>query len=393
MEPGFIERALKPLKRKMHLQAGLKWLQIILVAAGAVSLVLAFLSLFVIIPFVRLQLLYILAACLPAALIAAMFTVPTRKKVMVQADSLGLKERVITAWYLKDDPSPVARLQREDTKEALNGTNLAAAYRITMSRNLLLAASVMLLAAFMLSLVPGRVSRQTQLREALITEMKEQEKEIEEKVKEQLEQHPEMTQEQLEQLQEALEKLKEALKQAKTEEDALKGLAQMENQMEKRQAQNPLQDLKEMGNALAGSSLTEKLAEAMKNQDEEALKEALEQLEKELEDAQAQNELAEMLENAASEIADNPMLAEALKNLSASAASGSKSSTELAQSLSELLEQTQANADGQQAFTQAAGEIGKASSNARRAIAQVDQSVKDGTQGGSGSRTAQGEGN
>lgn len=393
MEQQYIDQALKPLKRKMHFQAGLQLLQYLLASVGVVSLLLALLSLLIVIPFVRLKLLYLLTACFPVALVGSMFMVPSRKKVMIQADNLGLKERVITAWYLKDDPSPVAQLQREDTRAALSGVNLAASYSIKVSKNLLLAALVMLLAAFTLSFIPGRVYRQTQLREALITEMKEQQKAIEEKVKEQQQKHPEMTQEQLQQLQEALEKLKDNFKKAKTEEDALKGLAQMENLMEKLQSQNPLQDLKEIANALSGSSLTEELADALMNEDEKALKEALEQLMKDLEDAQAQEELAELLENAASAMGNNPTLAEALQNLAASAATGAKSSGELTQNLSGLLEQIQANAQGQQAFAQAAGEIGKASSNARRAIAQVDQSVKTGQPGNSGSKTAQGEGN
>lgn len=388
MDQKYLHRALQPLRHKMHLQNGIKLLPVILVISGAVSFLLSFVSLFTVIPFVRLKILYILAAGVPVAIIGTLLMMPSWRRVMIEADNLGLKERVITAWYLKDDPSPVALLQREDTKNALQSVNLASSYRLKISGKLLAAACALIIAAYTFSFIPGRVYSQTRHREALLTETREQEKEIEKKIREQQKEHSEMTDQQLKELLEALEKLKEALKQVKTEEDVLKALAQMENQMAKLQSLDPLQDLKDLENALAGLPLTDESAEALKKEDEEELQKALEQLKKELEDPDAQKELAEQLEKAAANLGDNTMLADALQNLAASASSGAGG--ELSEKLSELIQQARENANGQQALQQAAAEIGKASSNARRVIAQMDQSIS-GQQSGSGSKKAQGQ--
>lgn len=393
MKQRDFQKALQPLKRKMILQNGIKSIFWVMTVAGIVSLILAGLSLFIVIPFIRYKILLTLVFSVPAAFMVTCFLFPSWKQVMITADNLGLKERIITAWYLRADPSPVARLQREDAQKALSSANLKSSYRVSVEKRYILSATVLFIIAFGLSFIPGKVSRQTQLREALITEMNEQQKVIVDKVKEEQEKHNDLSEAQLEALQEALEKLKEDLKQARTEEEALKGLAQMENLMEQFQSQEPLQDLKALEDALAGSPATEELADALKNEDYKALKEALEQLKKELAEGLSQEEITALVEKAAANMSDNSMLAQAIQNLAASASTGSMGAGEMTERLSELLEQTANNAKGQQAFQQAAGEIGKASSSARRTIAQVDPNMNGGESKNNGSQAAQGEGN
>ena len=160
------------------------------------------------------------------------------------ADSLGLKERIITAWYLMGDNSEVAMLQRQDTKRALESTNLASAYRIRVDKRLYITAACLVITAFLLTFIPGRVHGDTVIRESLIQKMKESEKQIEDEIKSQKQKNPEISDEQMEQLKEALEKLKGEFRKAKSEEDALKALAQMENQLDNLKRQDPLRGLK-----------------------------------------------------------------------------------------------------------------------------------------------------
>ena len=42
----------------------------------------------------------------------SLFFIPAKKQLIMTADSLGLKERIITAWYLMGDNSEVAMLQK-----------------------------------------------------------------------------------------------------------------------------------------------------------------------------------------------------------------------------------------------------------------------------------------
>ncbi len=384
-----IDVSLRPLKRKIHFFKGMNIFLAALTAAGAVCLVLAFLSLYFVIPFVQTKLLYILAGSIVLSIIVSFFLFPSRKQVMIAADSLGLKERVITAWYLREDASPVAELQRQDTKNLLMNNHLHRAYKINIPKRLYIPAVLLVAAAFSISFVPGKVYRQTQSREALINEMKAQENVLEEKVKEEAKKHPEMSEEQLKKLQEALEKLKEEFKKARTEEDALKALARLENHLEKLQSQDPLQDLKELENVLAGTQLTEELADALKNEDEKLLEEALDKLKEEMKAAENQKELAELLEKAAQNMATDSMLAQELQDMAAAAASGRASASEITQSISGMLEQAGENAQGKEGIKQAAGEIGEASGKARRAIAALDRSVAQGDSVQSGSQSGE----
>ena len=145
------------------------------------------------------------------------------------ADSLGMAERIITAWYLFGDKSNVAQLQRQDTKNLLNSTNLASRYKITLKKYLYIFASSFIVLAFAFTFIPGRVYNETQIREKLVQQMDEHEKQIKEQIENQQEKNPEISEEQLKQLKEALEKLSEEFEKSKTEEDALKALTQMEN--------------------------------------------------------------------------------------------------------------------------------------------------------------------
>lgn len=393
-------KKLYSLKRKMHFCNWLKALFLLLAASGAFALLLSFLSLFIVIPFVRLKLLYILAAGAALSVIAAVILTPGKRQVLITADSLGLSERVITAWYLKDDESPVAELQRSDMAAAIDAIDLKREYKADIRYRFLIAAVVLFLSAYIVSIFPGRVERQTLIREALITEMKKQEKNIEEKLDEQKEKHPELTEDQLKKLEEALERLKDEFKKAKTEEDALKALAQMENKMKELQSADARKDIQALIDTLSGSSLTSELADALNEDDKNLLEQALSKLMSEIEQEGKKQELAEILEQALENMPAGSMFAESVEELAISAQSGSSGASEIAESISELIESISEAAESGQSFMQASGEIGNASRAARRAISSVDKSTAQagGNQGGNqsegqGNQSGEGQGN
>lgn len=390
MDIKFIEKSLKPLRKKIHFEKGIRLLLYVLAAAGLVTLALATASLIFVIPFVRIKMLVILGAALIGASCAALFLIPSRKQVMIIADSLGLKERIITAWYLKDDNSPVSILQRQDTKAALEKTDLKTVYKIKIPQKLYISVVLIILSAFLVSFIPGRVIRQTQLRESLITEMKKQEEILEKELEEQKEKNNKLSDEQLKQLQKALEKLKEDFKKAKSEEDALKALAKMENLLEKLKEQKPLQDLKALENKLAGSLLTEDLAKAMEDEDTEALEKALEELKKEMEEQGSQEELSELLKQAANSMDNSSMMSEALEKLASSMGNINSDVGEITESLQELLEQALENAAGEQDFSNASAGLGEATKKAKLAIANVDRYIAQSNGGKTGSKSGEG---
>lgn len=382
MDRKYIIRALRPLKGKIYLHKAIKVFLWALIISGSVSLVLAVVSLFAVIPFVRYKMLVVTAAGLIAALLASLFFIPDTRKLIMTADSLGLNERVITAWYFMDDNSEVAELQRQDARRALESTNLVSAYRMKIDKKLYILASCIITAAFLLTFMPGRISDETRIRESLIQKINENEKKIEEEINAQEQKNPGISEEQLNQLKEALEKLKEELKKSKSEEDALKALSKMENLIDKLKQQDPLRDLNTLQNTLGEMLFTKDMAQALKNKDDGALQEAIENLMKELEDEQKLTEFTEILKQAAMNIGDSSMLAEALQDLASAAGSENLSGSELVQSLVELIKETEMNAEGQQNFENALADIGDVLEQARRSISEVDQRVALGNTAG-----------
>jgi len=381
MDKKYILKALRPLKLKIFFHRAIEVFLYSLTATGIISLVLVLASMLYVIPFVRHKMLVIIGVGLYIALNVSLFFIPAKKQLIMTADSLGLKERIITAWYLMGDNSEVAMLQRQDTKRALESTNLASAYRIRVDKRLYITAACLVITAFLLTFIPGRVHGDTVIRESLIQKMKESEKQIEDEIKSQKQKNPEISDEQMEQLKEALEKLKGEFRKAKSEEDALKALAQMENQLDNLKRQDPLRGLKTLENVLNNSQLTRDIAEALAEKDGESLREALEKLAEEPDNDEKIKELAEMLKQAAMNMGDNSMLSDALQNLAASAGSGEISGNELVQSLMELIQQAEENAAGQQDFENALGDVGNALGNARRSISAVDRRVASGNTG------------
>ncbi len=378
MDEKYILKSLRPLRIKIFIHKAIEIISWALLISGCVSLILAFASLFVVIPFVRYKILELIGLSAVIGLIVSLFFIPSKKQLIMTADSLGMAERIITAWYLFGDKSNVAQLQRQDTKNLLNSTNLASRYKITLKKYLYIFASSFIVLAFAFTFIPGRVYNETQIREKLVQQMDEHEKQIKEQIENQQEKNPEISEEQLKQLKEALEKLSEEFEKSKTEEDALKALTQMENLIDDLKKQDPLKELDTLQSAFNDSLLTKDMAESLESQDEEALKQALEELKKQLDNEENMKELSEVLKAAAMNMSDNSALSQALQDIASLSESGSMSSDDIVQSLVELVNETMKNAQGQEAFENALSDLSGTLSKARSSISAVDQRIASG---------------
>lgn len=372
MDKKYILKTLRPLRIKMYIHRYVKILLYALAVSGFISLILSVASMFAVVPFVRYKMFIVTGAGVLIAFLVSLFFLPSTRQVILTADSLGLKERVITAWCLIGDDSEIARLQRQDTKKTLEGTNLASLYKFRIDKGMYILPACIIAVSFLLTFIPGRTYTETKTRESLINQMNQTQKEIEGEIEKEKKQNPEISEEQIKQLEEALERLKEEFRKAESEEDALKALTQMKNQLEKLKEQNPLRDLKTIEDRMAGSELTENIAEALKNRNDEELKKAFEELQKVLENNEKMKELAEILKKAAMDIRDGSWVSESLQNIAENAISGNLNSNELSESLAGLLQQIEENAAGQHDFENALGNISKIVSESRKAVSSVD---------------------
>ncbi|HHW49005.1 MAG TPA: hypothetical protein GXX14_10380 [Clostridiaceae bacterium] len=391
-----IIRMLRPLRNRMYFNTGLFCLFACLSVAGAVTTILAYVSLWIPVPYLVLNILYIYIAFTVASIFISILAAPGIKSLIETADSLGLKERLITAWLLKNDNSEIARLQRQDTFNAVSKTDFKSIYPIRFPTKLAIVLAVLLVITSVSFLIPSHARRAAGKMEKLQQVVNEQIKNLE-KVNEELKNNKELSEAELKKILDETTRLVEELKKAKTEEDALKALSRTENELKKLDKK---EQLNKIGNALMMNDMTRALGEAINNDSLTDMKQALEKLMQQLEQEEISNEeLAEMLEQVA-EQTGNEEVSEELKQLAEKLLSDSKESqtgalNNLDEILSGMMQSQESSGLGQamgqlsQAMQQAKSNISRISSRLPASNQNSSNSSEQSTGSGTGQQTAQ----
>jgi hypothetical protein len=365
----------------MHLNSALYCLFACLAAAGGINAILAYISLWLPVPYLARIILFVYIGFAASGLSISIFLFPGKERLIAAADALGLKERVVTAWQLRQDGSALASLQRQDTVKAARNTDFKRLYplRFPVKPGLALAAAILLtLASFT---IPGFAREEAEYIERLRDEVGEQVEKLD-AVKKELENSGTLTARELEKIREELERLADELKKAKTEEEALKALSRAENELG---GLDPDKGLKELGEALARSGMTRELGEAVQNKDATALKQALERLAQQMEQKEAPaGELSELLKQAAEQMGRSET-AEALLEAAGQLDSGEPGAQAGALQGLESMLSGMMQGNGSSSLTQALGELGQAVRQAKSGISGVDSRLSAaGQSGGSG---------
>lgn len=383
-----IIKMLRPLRNRIHINSGLYRLTVCLCMGAAAGMLLAYVSLLTPVPFLTRTILYIYAVSAIAGIIISAFSGPRSKGLIDTADALGLKERLITAWQLRDEESTIARLQRRDAINIVSSTDFRKLYPIRFPAKL----GAVLLACLTLTTVsffiPAYARETAEQIEKLQNEVEKQVEELE-KISEELKANGDLEQADLDKILEEMSRLKEELKRAKTEEEAMKALSRAENELEKLDVQKQLSKL---GEALRQSDMTSGIGEAVQNGNMTDLKQALEQLKQALEREEISlQELAEMLRQAAEQM-ENQELAEKLRQVaeglnSADTEAQATALENLGDVLSDMIESQKGNGVGQ-----AIGQLSEAIQQAKSNISQVDSNLPAGGEqspGGQGQSSGQ----
>ena len=255
-------------------------------------------------------------------LLSVPFISPRRLTVIKTADSLGLKERVITAFLLQDSDSPVAKLQRLDTLETLSNTDFRKLYRLKFPVREVALSVALLLLATALFMVPSEARYKASVLENVTNEIRKQADIIKEE-KEKIAQKSESGDEMLSKMEEELNKLLDTLKKANSEEDALKELSKTSHKIEDIAKENS-ERMAALSSKLIEKPMTQRLGEALSKGADDDFEKELEDLLKKLDgmNPEEAKELAEQFEDVASALGEGMPLAQNLEELAAALASG-----------------------------------------------------------------------
>ncbi len=407
-------RILQRIKNRLHAKRLIDYVFIGLAGGLLVGCLIIAASKFVPIIDAYIKLLYVLGAAVAASAAAALLHRPGSMLTAAKTDSLGLKERTITALELIKDQSSFARLEKEDTLKNLKSLDYKAGIPLRPNKRyavmIMILALVLALTGFLPNTVKERTAELKEQKQKLLV----QQKKLDEIIK-QVRSDPRLIKQQKEELEKQLKELKKEVSSAKTDKDLDKALMKADKKLEliKKDSEQLKQSMDKLINTLSKNQTTKAMADMLKNKDSEALKQELKELEKVLKDMKPEDakKLAESLSELSKELEGNPELAKALAELSDKLARGElgnlsnelgqlgeameklMDSEELRTALSELSQQLQSMQSGKKAAPgQSPGDNGHQSAGGQGSQQGQGQGQGQGQQGGQGQGTGSGAG-
>jgi hypothetical protein len=311
------------IKRRMHRAYIIDKLVFFLSCACAAGILLVAASLLTPIYNVYYKAALIIAAASAAGIIAGLLKVPKVRTAALKADSLGLSERTVTAVELAGNESSIASLQKEDTLAHLEKLEYKRGIPL-VARKRYLGILIILVMALVSS---GFIYNPMNDKAAKIHELEKSKSGIVNQIDgmaKDSDNNPNLTEEQKKEIRDHLSELEKDIKSASNEEEISKALDKSSMGLEaKRQEQNQINEkLKKMAEDLGkAKSLSQEekkalardmaaLADSIDN--DPALKEALTEGAKDLENNGDMSELSKYLSNKA----QDESLSKAMEELS-----------------------------------------------------------------------------
>ncbi|MCX7841723.1 MAG: hypothetical protein N2489_01445 [Clostridia bacterium] len=325
--------AVRPLKNRMHVNSSIFCIVTGLTTASAICLLLSLVSLIFPVPYLINIIILAYCAVILLSLLISAFLRPSALKVMKTADSLGLKERLITAYQLMDDFSPIAKIQRYDTIKAVSRTDFRSLYPLRIPKKLGALCLALSLITVISLFIPSNSRDIAAKLEKLFDEIKKQAEKIDNKRKD-INKNAGISDEKLKEINKKIDQLLKELKQSKSEGEAVKALLRTKHELEELKKNGSSTDLAKLAENLSRHPMTSDIANALKNGGATQIKQLLENLNNSLKnlDELGRKDLAEHFKNVAEEISQNKDLAQNLHDLASAISSGKlgSASSELA---------------------------------------------------------------
>lgn len=342
MDVKDVFKAVRPLKRRIHLNNAFICWAYAFILAGVLSFILTCTALFLPIPFIKDKLIAIYSIVVLAALGISLFLSPKGLKTIQIGDSLGLKERLVTAYQLQNEETPIAKMQREDALKAVSEADFKALYPLKPPVSKIFIGCALLILVLVSLVIPTGAKDRAYNAEDIIKETKNQAKKLDDERKG-LKKSSMVSDKKIDEINKKVDELLKNLNSSKNEEDALKSLSKAKHELDKLKNSLVNKDLQKISEKLSQNGLAKDLGQALKGGDGEGVNKEIEELKEKLADAEKKDleELSEQLNEAAEGLADNKLkedltaLSEAIKseNMGSAANNLDALSSDLANSL------------------------------------------------------------
>ena len=312
------------------------------IIAFGLTIGLILLSKFTLISNIFIKVTSIFIASLLIASFILVLRLPNMKNLVDKGDSLGYKERFLTAFEILNDKdknlNSFEKLVVEDAINKAKKADFKKEYIIYFPKEKVKIIGIMLIGTMIVGFAPSplkeKLDYQIQLRENIEEEIKEIEK-----VQKETQDNKELTEEQVKKIKKELEELKKNLKKSKNEGDILRARQKTQQELKKISKDSVQRDLKKVGESLSQHEITRELGDQLQKGDLSEIKRSLDALNKELEnmDEDQLNELANAFKEAALALEEDSQLRDSLMSYQEAITSGNL--TELQGSYKQLSEQ------------------------------------------------------
>jgi hypothetical protein len=245
--------------------------------------------------------------------------------------SLSLHDRLSTAWELREQSAPLAKLQRHDALKQLQKHTPAKTLSLQPQRSTTLFFLLVAVCFVLLLVLPNPMASVLKQQAAFQARIAKQIASIEQ-VRQNLAQQSSLSPTEQQKISQILQDLENKLQQAKTGTQAQQALAQAQAQLN--QQRNPQAGNQAQANAAASSALQSSnnanlkaLGNALANNDSKQVSQALQKLGSQIDkmSPQQRTQLAQQLENAANQAGPNQALSSALHQAAKAVADGNQS--------------------------------------------------------------------
>lgn len=280
----FLE-SLKPLKQKLLIERCINYFIIGITLSLILCTITIVLSKFVFISNFKNKLFIYILLGLVFSIFMIIFKRPDIYEVAKIGDTLGFKERFITAIELSsnNDNNAMYPLVLKDAIEQAKGANFNSLYKINISSKKYIALIVALIATVVSGFIPvieaDKINKQASLKQTVndkLEEIDELSKQIENN-----------------KLKEQLKELSKELKEVSSEAEVIKAVQKAQYKLKEIENKTAPKSIKELGQQLAKNELTKQLGQNLQNLSANKLKNDLDNLKNELQNMSA-NELKKL---------------------------------------------------------------------------------------------------
>ncbi len=296
------------------------------------------------------------------------------KEAAKLADSLGFKERFITALELnqKKPTTEMERLQIEDTMKM--GAELTGLYKLALPIKELKNLTILCVLVFVAYFVPSPFEEQLMAQANHKAEISEQIETLEAKTAEQLKN---LTKKDAAEINIQMRKIIAEMRNAKDKAESIKAMEKAQAELKKAANNNQSKEMKALAEKLLANEKTQEFGKALESGDLSELEKDMNDLARELENASPEDlkEISKLLEQSAKELQEDSELAKNLNELAKTIEADDTSNTK--ESLAKL--------------SDTLADLAKQSENLQQALKQLQETVAS-TQNELSGQSMQGKG-